>query len=127
MHEGGRVEAKQLERSEEARAGNTTVEDEDGPPHGEVVERTAEDSGEKEIPTQREEGQVAISEGESENKDDQVKLMAMVAVLPNEVSEVNEVDRHALSPEGGTVMDLSVTNTEDSDSSYPDDLIPSQL
>ena len=54
--EGGRAEAEQLERSEEARAGDTTVEGEDGPPHGEVVERTAEDSGEKEIPTQREEG-----------------------------------------------------------------------
>ena len=40
--EGGRVVAEQLERSEEARAGNTTVEGEDGPPHGEVVERTAE-------------------------------------------------------------------------------------
>ena len=126
--EGGRVEAKQLERSEEARAANTTVEGEDGPPHGEVVERTAEDRGEKDIPTQREEEEpVAFSEGESENKDDQVKLMAMVTVLPNEVSEVDEVDRHALSPEGGTAMDLSETNTEDSDSSYPDDLIPSQL
>ena len=112
--EGGRAEG-----SEEARAGDTTVEDEDGPPHGGVVEHTAEDSGEKDIPTEREE--------ESENKDDQVKLLAMVAVLPDEVSEVDEVDRHALSPEGGTVMDLSETNTEDSDSSYPDDLIPSQL
>ena len=70
---------------------------------------------------------MAISEGESENKDDLVKLMAMVAVLPNEVSEVDEVDRRALSPEGGTAMDLSVTNTEDSNSSYPDELIPSQL
>ncbi len=70
---------------------------------------------------------MAFSEGERENKDDQVKLMAMVAVLPNEVSEVDEVDRRALSPEGGTAMDLSETNTEDSDSSYPDDLIPSQL
>ena len=126
--EGGRVEAEKLERSEEARAGNTTVEGEDGPPHGEVVERTAEDSGEKDIPTEREEeGPVAFKEGESKNKDDQVKLMAMVAVLPNEVSEVDEVDRRALSPEGGTAMDLSETNTEDSDSSYPDDLIPSQL
>ena len=43
--EGGRVEAEQLERSEEARAGNTTVEGEDGPPPGVVVEATAEDSG----------------------------------------------------------------------------------
>ncbi len=126
--EGGRVEAEQLERSGEARAGNTTVEGEDGPPHGGVVERTAENSGEKDIPTQKEEEEpVAFSEGESENKDDQVKLMAMVAVLPNEVSEVDEVDRRALSPEWGTAMDLSETNTEDSDSSYPDDLIPSQL
>ena len=126
--EGGRAEAEKLERSEEARAGNTTVEGEDGPPHGEVVERTAEDSGEKDIPTEREEeGPVAFSEGESKNKDDRVKLMAMVAVLPNEVSEVDEVDRRALSPEGGTAMDLSETNTEDSDSSYPVDLIPSQL
>ena len=126
--EGGRVKAEQLERSEEARAGDTAVEGEGGPPHGEVVERTAEDSGEKDIPTEREEeGPVAISEGESENKDDQVKLMAMVAILPDEVSEVDEVDRRAISPEGGTAMDLSETNTEDSDSSYPDDLIPSQL
>ena len=126
--EGGRAEAEQLERSEEARAGNTTVEGEDSPPHGEVVERIAEDRGEKDIPTEREEeGPVAFCEGESNNKDDQVKLMAMVAVLPNEVSEVDEVDRRALSPEGGTAMDLSETNTEDSDSSYPDDLIPSQL
>ena len=126
--EGGRVEANQLERSEEAKVGDTTVEGEDGPPPGEVVERTAEGSGEKDIPTEKEEKEpVAISEGESENKDDQVKLMAMVAVLPNEVSEVDEVDRRALSPEGGTAMDLSETNTEDSDSSYPDDLIPSQL
>ena len=70
---------------------------------------------------------MAISEGESENKDDQVKLMAIVVVLPNEVSEVDEVDRNALSLEGGTVMDLPDPNTEDSDSSYPDDLIPSQL
>ena len=120
--EGGRAEAKQLERSEEAKAGDTTVEGEDGPPHGGVVEHTAEDSGEKDIPTQREqERPVAISEGESESKDDQVKIMAMVVVLPNEVY------RRALSPEGGTAMDLSETNTEDSDSSYPDDLIPSQL
>ena len=104
------------------------MEGEDGPLHGGVVEHTAEDTGEKDIPTEREEeGPVAIGQGESENKDDQVKLMAMVAVLPNEVSEVNEVDRHALSPEGGTAMDLSETNMEDSDSSYPDDLIPSQL
>ena len=126
--EGGRAETEQLERSEEARAGDTAVEGEDGPPHGEVVERTAEDSGEKDILTEmEEEGPVAFSEGESENKDDQVKLMAMVAVLPDEVSEVDEVDRRALSPEGGTAMDLSETNTEDSDSSYPDDLIPSQL
>ena len=126
--EGGRAEAEQLERSEEARAGDTAVEGEDGPPHGEVVERTAEDTGEKDIPTQREqERPVAISEGESKSKDDQVKLMAMVAVLPDEVSEVDEVDRHALGPEGGTAMDLSETNTEDSDSSYPDDLIPSQM
>ena len=126
--EGDRAEAEHLERSEEARAGNTTVEGEDGPPHGEVVERTAEDSGEKDIPIEREEeGPVAFSEGESKNKDNRVKLMAMVAVLPNEVSEVDEVDRRALSPEGGTAMDLSETNTEDSDSSYPDDLIPSQL
>ena len=126
--EGGRAETEQLERSEEARVGNTTVEGEDGPLHGGVVERTAEDSKEKDIPTQREEeGPVAFSEGESENKDDQVKLMAMVAVLPDEVSEVDEVDRRALSPEGGAAMDLSETNTEDSDSSYPDDLIPSQL
>ena len=44
---------------------------------------------------------MAISEGESESKDDQVKIMAMVAVLPNEVSEVDEVYRRALSPEGG--------------------------
>ena len=51
--EGGRVEAKQLERSEEARAGNTTVEGEDGPLHGGVVERTAEDSGEKDSPTEK--------------------------------------------------------------------------
>ena len=43
--EGGRVEAEQLERSEEAREGDTTVEGEDGPLHGGVVERTAEDSG----------------------------------------------------------------------------------
>ena len=100
--EGGRVKAEQLERSEEARAGDTAVEDEGGSPHGEVVERTAEDSGEKDIPTQRkEEGPVAFSEGESVNKDDQVKLMAMVVVLPNEMSEVDEVDRCALSPEGG--------------------------
>ena len=120
---GGRVE-----RSEEAREGDTSVEGEDGPPHGGVVERTAEDSGEKDILTEmEEEGPAAFSEGESENKDDQVKLMAMVAVLPDEVSEVDEVDRRALSPEGGTAMDLSETNTEDSDSSYPDDLIPSQL
>ena len=48
--EGGRAEAKQLERSEEAKAGDTTVEGEDGPPHGGVVEHTAEDSGEKDIP-----------------------------------------------------------------------------
>ena len=86
------------------------------------------DSGEKDIPTEREEeGQVAFSEGESKNKDDQVKLMAMVTVLPDEVFEVDEVNRRALSPKGGTTMDLSETNTEDSDSSYPDDLIPSQL
>ena len=38
--EGGRAEAEQLERSEEARAGDTTVEGEDGPPHGGVVYRT---------------------------------------------------------------------------------------
>ena len=44
---------------------------------------------------------MAFSDGESENKDDQVKLMAMVAVLPDEVSEVDEVDRRALSPGGG--------------------------
>ena len=126
--EGGRAEAEHLERSEEARSGNTTVEGEGSPLHGEVVECTAENSGEKDIPTQKEEEEpVAFSEGESENKDNQVKLMAMVAVLPNEVSEVDEVDRCALSPEGGTAMDLSETNTEDSDSSYPDDLIPSQL
>ena len=126
--EGGRAETEQLERSEEARAGDTAVEGEDGPLHGGVVERTAEDSKEKDIPTEmEEEGPVAFSEGENENKDDQVKLMAMVAVLPDEVSEVDEVDRRALSPEGGTAMDLSETNTEDSDSSYPDDLIPSQL
>ena len=107
---------------------DTTVEGEDGPLHGGVVECTTEASGEKDIPTEREEeGPAAFSEGESENKDDQVKLMAMVAILPNEVSEVDEVDRRALSPEGGTAMDLSETNTEDSDSSYPDDLIPSQL
>ena len=78
------------------------MEGEDGPSHGGVVERTAEDSEEKDIPTEREEERpVAFSEGESENKDDQVKLMAMVAVLPNEVSEVDEMDRRALSPEGG--------------------------
>ncbi len=52
--EGGRVEAEQLERSQEARAGNTTVEGEDSPPHGGVVECTAEDSGEKDSPTQKE-------------------------------------------------------------------------
>ena len=83
----GKVEVEQQERSEETRAGDTTVEGEDGPPHDGVVEHTAENSREKETPTQREEeGSMAFSEGESENKDDQMKLMAMVAVLPNEVS-----------------------------------------
>ena len=53
--DSGRVEAEQLERSEEARVGDTTVEGEVGAPHGGVVERTAEDSGEKDIPTEREE------------------------------------------------------------------------
>ena len=48
--EGGRVEAEQLERSEEARAGDKTVEGENGPLHGGVVEPTAEDSGEKTFP-----------------------------------------------------------------------------
>ena len=68
----------------QGRVYNTTVEGEDSPPHGGVVEHTAEDSGEKDIPTQKEEeGPVAFSAGESKNKDDQVKLMAMVAVLPN--------------------------------------------
>ena len=51
--EGGRVEAEQLERSEEARAGNTTVEGEDGPLHGGVVDPTTEASGETDIPTER--------------------------------------------------------------------------
>ena len=45
--EGGRVEAEQLERSEEARAGDTTVEGEDGPLHGRVVDRTGEASEER--------------------------------------------------------------------------------
>ena len=43
------------------------------------------------------------------------------------VSHVVDVDRNALSPEGGVAMDFSETNTEDSDSNYPDDLVPSQL
>ena len=101
---------------------DTAVEGEDGPPHGEVVEHTADDCGEKDIPTERkEEGPVAFSEGESENKDEQVKLMAMAVVLPNECVRLMKWT------DGGTAMDLSETNTEDSDSSYPDDLIPSQL
>ena len=45
------------------------MEGEVGAPHGGVVERTAEDSGEKDIPTEREEERpVAISEGGGKTK-----------------------------------------------------------
>ena len=50
----------------------------------------------------------------------------MEELLPYAVSVV-DVDRYVLTPEEGAAMDFSETNTEDSDSSYPDDLVPSQL
>ena len=69
---------------------------------------------------------MAFSEGESKNKDDQVKLMAMVAVLPNEMSEVDEVDRCARSPEGGGLRWISLRPTRKIQT-QAGDLIPSQL
>ena len=61
-----------------------------------------------------------------EDKDDELQSVGMEESLPNEVSLV-DVNRYVLTPEGGAAMDVSETNTEDSDSSYPDGLVPSQL
>ena len=103
------------------------VKGEEGRPGGEGVEHITEDGGEKGILTgQKEEELTALGEGERKSKHDELKAVEMEESLPNEVSLV-DVDRNALSPEGGAAMDFSETNTEDSDSSYPDDLVPSQL
>ena len=67
-----------------------------------------------------------MGEGGRKSKRDELKAVEMEELLPYAVSVV-DVDRYVLTPEEGAAMDFSETNTEDSDSSYPDDLVPSQL
>ena len=125
--EDGRVGTRVLEGTEEVEDDKVAVKGEEGWPGGEVVEHITEDSGEKGILTGREEEELTtLNEGERKCKDDELKAVGMEELLPYAVSVV-DVDRNALSPEGGAAMDFSETNTEDSNSSYPDDLLPSQL
>ena len=125
--EGDGLGTGELEGTEEVGEGSMAVKGEEGL-SGERIQHIAEESGEKDIPSEvEEEGLIVFSEQEKENKDDEYKSVDIDGSLPDEVSVIDDVDRTALSPEGGAAMDFSETNTEDSDSSYPDDLVPSQL
>ena len=64
-----------------------------------------------------------MGEERRKSKHDELK---MEESLTYAVSVV-DVDRYVITSEEGAVVDFSETNTEDSDSSYPDDLVPSQL
>ena len=126
--EDSRVGTRVLEGTEEVKSEKVAVKGEEGQPVGEGVEHITEDSGETDIPTGQEEEEelTALGEGGRKSKGDELKAVGMEELLPYAVSVV-DVDRYVLTPEEGAAMDFSETNTEDSDSSYPDDLVPSQL
>ena len=133
--DGGMVGTGGVEATEEVREGSVAVEgvEEQSREGVEESPNIAEDNGEKDNSNGKEELQdlIFFSEEDKDSTDEEKKSVNTEDLPPKEVSMTDDVDPmtlcHDQNDDGSAVMDFSETNTEDSDSSYPDDLVPSQL
>ena len=132
--DGDMVGTGGVEATEEVREGSVAVEgvEEQSREGVEESPNIAEDNGEKDNSNGKEELQdlIFFSEEDKDSTDEEKKSVNTEDLPPKEVSMTDDVDPMTLchdQNDGSAVMDFSETNTEDSDSSYPDDLVPSQL